>query len=81
MSSTFIGPHTKLRLFALPYFMLKSSHFSGLGGWGREWVDNSGPRTYLDGSNVSTFRGKALAVNGVHEGSVGREQNLWTKES
>lgn len=81
MSSTFIGPHTKLRLFALPYFMLKSSLFSGLGGWGREWVDNSGPRTYLDGSNVSTFRGKALAVNGVHEGSVGREQNLWTKES
>lgn len=24
---------------------------------------------------------KPLAVNGVHKGSVGREQNLWTKES
>lgn len=44
-------------------------------------MDNSGPQTYLDGSKVSTFWGKALAVNGVHEGSVGREQNLWAKES
>lgn len=34
---------------------------------------------YLDGSRVGILRAIAPAVNSVDKGSVGREQDLWTK--
>lgn len=54
--------HTQSSGSSLPYFILKSALFSGLRGWGGEWVDNSGPWTYLDGSRVGMSRGTVSVV-------------------